>query len=359
MTENAFVELVNVSKKFEGGEKLVLDNLNLTINEGEFITMLGPSGCGKTTTLRIVAGFEDPTNGEVIIQGEKMTSKEPNERCVNTVFQNYALFPHMNIFDNIAFGLKMKKEKQEVIEEKVNRMLKMTKMEEYSSRMPSELSGGQKQRVAIARAIVNNPKVLLLDEPLGALDLKLRKQMQVELKHLQKELGITFIFVTHDQEEALTMSDRIVVMNNGVVEQIGTPFEIYEKPATKFVASFIGEANILVGTIKEITSEGALLELESKEKIIIENKGYKLEEELNLAIRPEKLILTNNKEKNRSLKVTLKEKVYTGINNKTMVKLKSGQEVQVSESTDEGFDFESNSEAFITWQETSLVVMKS
>ena len=359
MTVNAFVQLVNVSKRFEGDKKLVLDNLNLTINQGEFLTMLGPSGCGKTTTLRIIAGFESPTSGEVIIQDENVTLKDPNERCVNTVFQNYALFPHMNIYDNIAFGLRMKKVKSEEIDEKVKEMLKMVKMEEYINRMPSELSGGQKQRIAIARAIINNPKVLLLDEPLGALDLKLRKQMQFELKHLQKELGITFIFVTHDQEEALTMSDRIIVMNEGVVEQIGTPYEIYEKPATKFVADFIGEANILEAVVKGLKENQALLSINTGEEVLIENKDYEVNEKLFLAIRPEKLSLSNDEKKLMSLKVAYKEKVYTGVTQRTIVTLGSGQEIQVLESTEDNFDFENKTNVYVTWKQDNLVVMKS
>ena len=257
MTKNVFVQLLNICKSFDQDEA-VIKNLDLDIRQGEFLTLLGPSGCGKTTTLRMIAGFELPTSGEIVIDGENITDKPPYKRCVNTVFQNYALFPHMNIYDNIAFGLKMKKMPKSKIKDKINEMLKMVQLEGYENRMPSQLSGGQMQRVAIARAVVNSPKVLLLDEPLGALDLKLRKQMQLELKHLQKILGITFVFVTHDQEEALTMSDRIVVMNNGIIEQIGTPEELYEHPKTKFVADFLGETNILEGEVFKLKDDEVL-----------------------------------------------------------------------------------------------------
>ena len=233
------IQLVAINKSFK--EHKAVDNISIVIKEGEFLTLLGPSGCGKTTTLRMIAGFEEPTSGEILLDGIDVSRKNPYERNLNTVFQNYALFPNMNVYNNIAFGLKIKKLSKKTIKEKVTKVLAIVQLEDFGDRYPSQLSGGQKQRVAIARAIVNSPKVLLLDEPLGALDLKLRKQMQFDLKHLQKELGITFIYVTHDQEEALTMSDRIAVMNKGKIEQIGTPDEIYNKPKTKFVANFIGE----------------------------------------------------------------------------------------------------------------------
>ncbi|CAA7603396.1 Putative ABC transporter [Acididesulfobacillus acetoxydans] len=234
LSDKVMVELRNVDKSF-GGIKVV-KNLSLKIREGEFLTLLGPSGCGKTTTLRMIAGFEEVTAGIIMIEGENVVNKPPYRRDVNTVFQSYALFPHMNVYDNIAFGLTEKKVKKEEIRQRVAEALSLVQMGGYDKRMPSQMSGGQRQRVAIARALVNRPKVLLLDEPLGALDLKLRKQMQVELKHLQRKLGITFIYVTHDQEESLTMSDRIAVVNNGVLQQVGSPDEIYNRPQTKFVA---------------------------------------------------------------------------------------------------------------------------
>ncbi len=230
------LELDNIIKKFEDQE--VIKNISLKINKGEFLTLLGPSGCGKTTTLRIIAGFENPTSGSVILEGKHVENKQPNERNVNTVFQNYALFPHMNVFDNIAYGLKIRKVNKIEIKKRVMEMLNLVQLEGYEKRKTDQLSGGQKQRVAIGRALINNPQILLLDEPLGALDLKLRKQMQVELKRLQKKLQITFVYVTHDQEEALNMSDRIAVMNEGIIDQLGTPEDIYERPANKICSRF-------------------------------------------------------------------------------------------------------------------------
>ena len=241
------IDLQNISKSF--GSNLVLDEMNLYIRENEFLTLLGPSGCGKTTTLRIIGGFETPDIGKVIFDGEDITKLAPNKRQLNTVFQQYALFTHMTIAENIAFGLKIKKKSKSYIEDKIKYALKLVNLEDYGSRYPDSLSGGQKQRIAIARAIVNEPKVLLLDEPLGALDLKLRQDMQYELIRLKKELGITFVYVTHDQEEALTMSDTIVVMNQGYIQQIGTPEMIYNEPENAFVADFIGDSNIISSTM--------------------------------------------------------------------------------------------------------------
>lgn len=236
------LELQDIKKNFDTTE--VLRGINLSVEAGEFITILGASGCGKTTTLRIIAGLEEADEGSVFLSGEEVTDLEPNKRNINTVFQNYALFPHMTVEANIGYGLKIKKTAKAEIKERVQQTLAMVQLEEYGKRKPSELSGGQRQRVAIARAIINNPKILLLDEPLGALDLQLRRQMQVELKRLQKQLNITFIYITHDQEEASSMSDRIVVMNDGMIEQIGTPEEIYESPKTEFVAKFIESSKL-------------------------------------------------------------------------------------------------------------------
>ena len=243
------VSMVNVDKWY--GENHVVKNMNINISEGEFLTLLGPSGCGKTTTLRMISGFELPTSGVIKVENESVEKKEPYERDVNTVFQNYALFPNMNVFDNVAYGLKVKKVPKEEIKERVTEMLKLVQLEGFEKRRVNQMSGGQKQRVAIARALINRPKVLLLDEPLGALDLNLRKQMQIELKRLQKQLKITFVYVTHDQEEALTMSDRIAIINQGILEQIDTPQNIYEHPKTKFVASFIGESNIFDAMVEK------------------------------------------------------------------------------------------------------------
>ncbi len=241
------IQIKSVVKDFDG--TMVLRGINLDINENEFVTLLGPSGCGKTTLLRILGGFLSQDKGEVLFDDIEITNVPPYKREINTVFQKYALFPHLNVFDNIAFGLKIKKESKDVIEQKVKKMLQLVGLQGYEKRSITQMSGGQQQRVAIARALVNEPKVLLLDEPLGALDSKLRKEMQVELKKIQKEVGITFIFVTHDQEEALTMSDKIVVMNEGEIQQIGSPTDIYNEPENEFVAKFIGESNILDGVM--------------------------------------------------------------------------------------------------------------
>jgi spermidine/putrescine transport system ATP-binding protein len=296
------LELKEIKKSFTEGEA-VLDNISLEISKGEFITLLGSSGCGKTTTLRIIAGLEQPDAGSVWLDGREVTGLEPNQRDVNTVFQNYALFPHMNVAENIGYGLKLKKVPKSEIKKKVSQMLELVQLEGYEKRKPSELSGGQKQRVAIARALVNNPKVLLLDEPLGALDLQLRRAMQIELKHLQKKLGITFIYITHDQEEAINMSDRIAVMRDGRIEQIGTPDEIYNHPKTSYVATFVGNANILHGVAESIQGENAIVKI-GNDRVIVkletsqqntEDTGAKQHlaagENVTLAVRSENVLL--------------------------------------------------------------------
>ena len=269
----SILQLQQIRKSFANTE--VLKGINLEAGQGEFITLLGASGCGKTTTLRIIAGLELPDSGQVILEGHNITDWEPNKRDVNTVFQNYALFPHMNVADNVGYGLKIRKVPKAQIAERVERALRLVQLEEYGKRMPDQLSGGQKQRIAIARAVINEPKVLLLDEPLGALDLKLRRQMQLELKRLQKQLGITFIYITHDQEEAINMSDRIGVMHEGVLEQMGTPNEVYYRPRTSYVADFVGNANILHknGETLAIRSENIRMDGESvctQEAVVVE-----------------------------------------------------------------------------------------
>lgn len=274
------LSLRNISKSFDG--TTVLENFNLDIKEHEFVTLLGPSGCGKTTTLRIIGGFETPDQGEVLFEGKPINKLHPNKRPFNTVFQKYSLFSHMNIFENIAFGLRIKKLKKDEIEEKVTEALRMVNLSGFEKRMPDSLSGGQQQRIAIARAIVNEPRVLLFDEPLGALDLKLRQEMQFELKNLQRKLGITFLYVTHDQEEALTMSDNIVVMSEGVIQQSGSPVDIYNEPKNAFVARFIGESNILPGCMKEdykVTFCG-------KEFTCVDS-GFEKNEPVDVVVRPE------------------------------------------------------------------------
>lgn len=293
------LELKEIKKSFTEGEA-VLDNISLEISKGEFITLLGSSGCGKTTTLRIIAGLEQPDAGSVWLDGREVTGLEPNQRDVNTVFQNYALFPHMNVAENIGYGLKLKKVPKSEIRKKVSQMLELVQLEGYEKRKPSELSGGQKQRVAIARALVNNPKVLLLDEPLGALDLQLRRAMQIELKHLQKKLGITFIYITHDQEEAINMSDRIAVMRDGCIEQIGTPDEIYNHPKTSYVATFVGNANILHGVAESIQGENAIVKI-GNDRVIVKLETSQQDtrvkqylaagEKVTLAVRSENILL--------------------------------------------------------------------
>lgn len=281
---NKLIDLVGITKSYDG--TTVLDDLNLYIRENEFLTLLGPSGCGKTTTLRIIGGFENPDQGKVIFSGQDITKLPPNKRQLNTVFQKYALFTHMTIAENIAFGLKIKKKSKAYIDDKIKYALKLVNLEGYENRSPESLSGGQQQRIAIARAIVNEPKVLLLDEPLGALDLKLRQDMQYELIRLKNELGITFIYVTHDQEEALTMSDTIVVMNQGYIQQIGTPENIYNEPQNAFVADFIGDSNIIGG----IMLEDHLVEILGA-KFACVDEGFGRNKPVDVVIRPEDIDL--------------------------------------------------------------------
>lgn len=296
MSQN-IIELKEISKTY--GDNTVLNNLSLNIKKNEFLTLLGPSGCGKTTTLKIIAGFENADEGLVLFGDNNITSLPPYKRKLNTVFQKYALFPHMNIYENIAFGLKIKKLPKAEIDKKVKNMLKLVALEGFEKRSVESLSGGQQQRVAIARALVNEPEVLLLDEPLGALDLKLRKEMQIELKKIQQRLGITFIFVTHDQEEALSMSDTIVVMNKGVIQQMGTPEDIYNEPANAFVADFIGESNILDG----IMIDDYKVEFSN---VIFEcvDKGFNKNEKIDVVIRPEDIEITTVEKGMLSGKVT-------------------------------------------------------
>jgi spermidine/putrescine transport system ATP-binding protein len=277
---NHIIELVDLVKEYNGTE--ALKGINLYIRQNEFITLLGPSGCGKTTTLRLIGGFERPTSGKVLFEGADITDVPPYKRRVNTVFQKYALFPHMNVYENIAFGLRIKKTDKNLIHEKVAKMLAMVNLEGFERRPVDSLSGGQQQRIAIARALVNEPEVLLLDEPLGALDLKLRKEMQLELKKMQQQLGITFIYVTHDQEEALTMSDTIVVMSKGTIQQIGTPQDIYNEPKNAFVADFIGESNIIDG----IMIEDKVVEIFGRRFPCVDT-GYEKREPVDVVIRPE------------------------------------------------------------------------
>ena len=350
---NSIVSLQHVEKWY--GNNHVVKDLNLEIQEGEFLTLLGPSGCGKTTTLRMIAGFEDATSGRILVQGEGVEEKEPFQRDVNTVFQNYSLFPHMTVFDNVAYGPTIRKMPKAEIRKKVMEMLELVQMAGYEKRKPDALSGGQKHRVAIARALINNPRVLLLDEPLGALDLKLRKQMQVELKRLQKKLWITFVYVTHDQEEAMTMSDRIAVMRNGVIEQIGSPVEIYEKPQTRFVAGFIGETNLFDGKVTAV--DGEMLEVETPAGTMKTcGTGFAVGDPISVSIRPELLQISDKPEGEFSLIAKVKDFIYVGSVIKTSLDMANGQEVKLSrfKSDDNWHDGDT---AYVWWNPSESVAI--
>ena len=352
----SIVSLIDVEKRF--GSNLVVRKMNMEIYEGEFLTLLGPSGCGKTTTLRMIAGFEDATSGIIKVQGERVENKEPYQRDVNTVFQNYALFPHMTVFDNVAYGLTIKKVPKDEIRQRVAEMLELVQLTDYERRKPDELSGGQKQRVAIARALINRPKVLLLDEPLGALDLKLRKQMQIELKRLQRKLGITFVYVTHDQEEALTMSDRIAVMNAGVIEQLGTPMEIYDHPLTRFVAGFIGESNIFDGTVTAV--EGDLLRVDTPAgKLLTRGSGFAVGEEMHVSIRPEYLEAGERSADGFDLPARIKDFTYMGTVVKTALDMADGTELKLSRFEQDANAHEGD-KVYLSWRpEKSVPIKKS
>ena len=304
------VKLENFQKSF--GTKKIIDNINLEIYEKEFVTILGSSGCGKTTILRIIAGLDIPTSGKVYLDSVDVTALDPTKREVNTIFQNYALFPLMSVYDNIAFGLKMKKVPKDEIKKRVQKMLELVHLEGYEKRKPKDLSGGEQQRVAIARGLINNPKVLLLDEPLSALDLKLRKQMQVELKSLQKKLGITFIYVTHSQDEALSMSDRIVVLKDRKIEQVGSPVEVYENPKSLYVADFLGEANIFKGRVVEVLDSKCKVLIQNNLEFSVFNKNYQIGDYLSIIVRPENMKISKTSRKMNCLEGTILEEIYTG-----------------------------------------------
>jgi len=313
MDQQNIITLQNIAVSFDGEQ--VLENLNLSIRDGEFVTLLGPSGCGKTTTLRIIGGFVTPDSGDVLFDDKKVNDLPPHKRKVNTIFQRYALFPHLNVFENVAFGLRLQKKPKAEIQETVEKMLKMVNLKGFEKRSVGTLSGGQQQRVAIARALANHPRVLLLDEPLAALDLKLRKDMQVELKSIQKNLGITFIYVTHDQEEALSMSDTVVVMDNGKIQQIGTPEDIYNEPQNAFVADFIGESNILDG----IMHEDYLVEFFDR-KFRCLDKGFEPKEPVDVVIRPEDIDIVPADKGDLIGKVT--NVTFKGVHFETIVEFK-------------------------------------
>ena len=328
------IQLREVSKHF--GTVVAVDRVSLSIRDGEFFSLLGPSGCGKTTTLRLIAGFELPTEGEVYIGGKLQGETPPYRRPVNTVFQNYALFPHMTVYENVAFGLQMRKVPKGEIRRRVLEALEMVRLPGMENRRPDQLSGGQQQRVALARALVNQPKVLLLDEPLGALDLKLRKAMQLELKALQHRVGITFVYVTHDQEEALTMSDRIAVMSEGRVLQVGAPEEIYERPANRFVADFIGETNFLEGVVKGIRAGEVAVEVDGELVLrVVADRGVGMGQEVTVAIRPEKLSLHPEPPDEKAVPGVVKEVIYTGTDTRYVVQL-TGQSQVVARQQNTG-----------------------
>jgi spermidine/putrescine transport system ATP-binding protein len=329
------IELEGVAKEFHARGELVaaVRGIDLAIRQGEFFSMLGPSGCGKTTTMRMVAGFEEPTRGTVSLQGRDVTWDPPNKRDVNMVFQSYALFPHMNVFENVAFGLRRRNIAKDRITRQVGEMLEIVDLTGREQRRPRELSGGQQQRVALARALVNHPKALLLDEPLGALDLKLRQAMQVELKRIQREVGITFVYVTHDQNEALTMSDRIAVMNDGVIEHLGSPREIYEHPATRFVAGFIGTSNLLTGRVSRLTGGTAVIEVSPEERIVVPvgQRPCGQGDEIEVTVRPEKIALSLAQPVSAgcALRGTVAEVVYLGTSTNFIITTSTGADVVV------------------------------
>ena len=323
------VQLVDVQKFY--GDNHVVKNCNLDIMPGEFLTLLGPSGCGKTTTLRMISGFEKPTYGEVRLGGQNVDQIPPFKRNVNTVFQNYALFPNMNVADNVAYGLKVRKRPKSEIKKRVTEMLKLVQLEGFEKRKIAQMSGGQKQRVAIARALINEPKVLLLDEPLGALDRKLRKQMQIELKQLQKKLGITFVFVTHDQEEALTMSDRIAVINEGEIQQLDTPQKIYDEPATRFVADFIGESNIIDAVAMGEDGDFLKVGTENGQAIsLMADSNIQTGDAVSVAVRPQNMQFSLEPVDHFSIKGVVSDHIFMGHMIKMIVKLNDGSTVRIN-----------------------------
>jgi spermidine/putrescine transport system ATP-binding protein len=357
----AAIELVGVEKEFATGAHHVraVEHVDLEIAEGEFFSLLGPSGCGKTTTLRMIAGFEEPTNGQILLHGRDMVGVPPYRRNVNMVFQQYALFPHMDVFENVAFGLRRKKLPRVEIHGRVTEMLGMVELTGREHRRPRQLSGGQQQRVALARALVNHPRALLLDEPLGALDLKLRQTMQLELKRIQREIGITFVYVTHDQSEALTMSDRLVVMNRGRIEQLGTPRELYERPTTRFVAGFIGTSNMLRGRIDQEVDGLGVIKLGVDERVLVPSGPMvHVGEEVEIAVRPEKIALLNDGDNDVvpsdhcALRGRVREVVYVGTSTSYYVVVTGGTEFTIfrqNAATPQGTEMREGQDVWLVW----------
>ncbi len=353
------IELVGIAKRFHSraGVVAAVEHVDLVIGEGEFFSLLGPSGCGKTTTLRMIGGFEQPSEGRILLYGKDVVLAPPNHRDVNMVFQSYALFPHMSVEENVAFGLRRKGVDKAEIRTRVGEMLELVQLDGKSVRRPRELSGGQQQRVALARALVNRPRALLLDEPLAALDLKLRQAMQLELKRIQREVGITFVFVTHDQNEALTLSDRLVVMNRGRIEQLGTPREVYEHPATRFVAGFIGTSNIIDGSVARMDGTTALFDRPTGESIIVPDAaraGASAGGRLHVTVRPEKIVITEAQpEAGRcALRGQVAEVVYLGSSTQYAVRLSDGTELSVfvQNSSDASDVAERGQDVWLSWR---------
>jgi spermidine/putrescine transport system ATP-binding protein len=348
------VELSAVTKRFGGF--VAVDDLSLDIYEGEFFSLLGPSGCGKTTTLRMIAGFEEPTEGGISVGGDPMRGVPPYRRPVNTVFQSYAIFPHLNVFDNVAFGLRRSGVKGEELHKRVTDACEMVQLSGFERRKPSMLSGGQQQRVALARALVNRPEVLLLDEPLGALDLKLRKEMQLYLKNLQHEVGITFIYVTHDQEEALTMSDRIAVMNEGRVQQVADPPTLYERPENHFVADFIGQTNVFSGTVESVSDGRATLRTASGEKVEATAREVEVGEEAHAAVRPEKIRFGSDGDNVSTVRI--KQIVYLGVSTQYIAELPDGENVVLYQQNSREADHpEVGDELAVSWDARNCLVL--
>ena len=357
MNENALLRLENLKKSFDGNP--VLKGICLDVTPGEFVTLLGPSGCGKTTTLRIIAGLLEPDAGRVFLDGKDITRLEPEKRDVNTVFQKYALFPHMNVEKNISYGLRIKGAKKPEWQKKVSEMLSLVQLEGYEKRMPSQLSGGQRQRVAIARAVVLNPRLLLLDEPLGALDLKLRRQMQQELKDIQRRLGIAFIYITHDQEEALNMSDRIAIMRDGHFEQIGTPEEIYERPKTRFAADFIGQTNLLEATVTEKDGRGLILNYAGM-FIPARNADFDVQigDSVALSLRTERIGFSKKPVGECNLPGTLRSRHYAGGSMRAVIVLDDGREITVLCQSGERAEGEIGERVFLSWNRDEAPVVR-
>ena len=348
------VELSAVTKRF--GEFVAVENLSLDIYEGEFFSLLGPSGCGKTTTLRMIAGFEEPTEGGISVGGDPMRGVPPYRRPVNTVFQSYAIFPHLNVFDNVAFGLRRSGVRGEELRKRVTDACEMVQLSGFEKRKPSMLSGGQQQRVALARALVNRPEVLLLDEPLGALDLKLRKEMQLYLKNLQHEVGITFIYVTHDQEEALTMSDRIAVINEGRVQQVADPPTLYERPENRFVADFIGQTNVFSGTVESVSDGRATLRTASGEKIEATAREVEVGEEAHAAVRPEKIRFGSDGDNTTTARIS--QIIYLGVSTQYIAELPDGEKLVLYQQNFREEDHpEVGEEVSVAWDARNCLVL--